>query len=225
MFGKTKMQKNNETEEIKDNTQNTASADNNAENTAADQELKENKNTGEKTPEELLAQKVADLEKKLAEAENRRLLALAEMDNQRKRFAKEMENLRHNTTQDTLFPFLQVFDHFTMAVAASANSDHIESLKKGMEMIQQEFDKAFADLGVEKIDALNKEFDPKLHDAVAQEASDTVPEGKVIRQWCAGYKMNDRLLKAASVVVSSGPAKKEETEVKAEESASENKEN
>ena len=64
MFGKTKMQKNNETEEIKDNTQNTASADNNAENTAADQELKENKNTGEKTPEELLAQKVADLEKK-----------------------------------------------------------------------------------------------------------------------------------------------------------------
>ena len=65
MFGKTKMQKNNEAEEIKDNTQNTASADNNAENTAADQELKEN--TAAKTPEELLAQKVADLEKKLQE--------------------------------------------------------------------------------------------------------------------------------------------------------------
>lgn len=210
MFGKTKMQKNNETEEIKDNTQNTASADNNAENTAADQELKENKNTGEKTPEELLAQKVADLEKKLAEAENRRLLALAEMDNQRKRFAKEMENLRHNTTQDTLFPFLQVFDHFTMAVAASANSDHIESLKKGMEMIQQEFDKAFADLGVEKIDALNKEFDPKLHDAVAQEASDTVPAGIVLRQWNMGYRIGDRLLKPATVIVSSGPAEEKQ---------------
>ena len=77
-------------------------------------------------------------------------------------------------------------------------------------MIQQEFDKAFADLGVEKIDALNKEFDPKLHDAVAQEASDTVPAGIVLRQWNMGYRIGDRLLKPATVIVSSGPAEEKQ---------------
>jgi len=117
-----------------------------------------------------------------------------------------MENLRYNVTQDTLFPFLQVFDHFTMAVSASESTMNVDALKKGMEMIQQEFDKAFSDLGVEKIDAPGKEFDPKLHEAVAQEASDTVPAGHVIKQWNFGYRIGDRLLKPAMVIVSSGKA-------------------
>ena len=69
----------------------------------------------EPTPEETIAALTA----KLAEAENQRLLALAEMDNQRKRAAKERENLRANVEQDTLLPFLQVFEHFTMAVNAA----------------------------------------------------------------------------------------------------------
>lgn len=208
MFGRDKMNKQNEAEEIKNKDQN---PENSAAETAADTRT-ENTDTAaaEKSPEELLNQKVADLEQKLADAENRRLLALAEMDNQRKRFAKEMENVRHNTTQDTLFPFLQVFDHFTMAVTASASTENIDSLKKGMEMIQQEFDKAFQDLGIEKVDALNKEFDPKLHEAVAQEASDTVPAGIVIRQWNMGYRIGDRLLKPAMVIVSSGPAEEKQ---------------
>lgn len=208
MFGRDKMNKQNEAEEIKNKDQN---PENSAAETAADTRT-ENTDTAaaEKSPEELLNQKVADLEQKLADAENRRLLALAEMDNQRKRFAKEMENVRHNTTQDTLFPFLQVFDHFTMAVTASASTENIDSLKKGMEMIQQEFDKAFQDLGIEKVDALNKEFDPKFHEAVAQEASDTVPAGIVIRQWNMGYRIGDRLLKPAMVIVSSGPAEEKQ---------------
>ena len=63
--------------------------------------------------------KLAEMEKKLAEAEKQRLLALAEMDNQRKRFSKELEALRYRVTQDTLFPFLQVMDHFSMAVKAA----------------------------------------------------------------------------------------------------------
>ena len=157
--------------------------------------------------------------------EEKRIRLIAEMENQRKRAAKDLESMRFNVMTDTLYPFFQVFDHFEMAVAACEKSDNIQALTAGMQMIGNEFARAFDDLGIVKIDAVGKDFDANSHDAVAQEASDTVPEGKVIRQWCAGYKMNDRLLKAASVVVSSGPAKKEETEVKAEESASENKEN
>ncbi len=152
------------------------------------------------------AEQIVILTKKLAEAENLRLLALAEMDNQRKRAVKERDNLRAHVEQDTLLPFLQVFEHFSMAVKATQNAQNVDAIVKGMEMIQAEFDKAFSELGVTKIDAMGKEFDPALHEAVAQEASDTVPAGIVLKQWSFGFKSGDRLLKPAMVIVSSGKA-------------------
>ena len=158
------------------------------------------------TPEE----KVAKLEKALLEMEDKRLRLLAEMENQRKRAVKDMEAVRYNTMTDTLHPFFQVFDHFSMAVAATETTTNMQSLLEGMKMIRAEFDRAFADLGIERIDATGKDFDPNTQEAMSQEASDTVPAGKVIRQWCFGYKMGDRLLKPANVVVSSGPAEKTE---------------
>ena len=158
------------------------------------------------TPEE----KVAKLEKALLEMEDKRLRLLAEMENQRKRAVKDMEAVRYNTMTDTLHPFFQVFDHFSMAVAATETTTNMQSLLEGMKMIRTEFDRAFADLGIERIDATGKDFDPNTQEAMSQEASDTVPAGKVIRQWSFGYKMGDRLLKPANVVVSSGPAEKAE---------------
>ena len=155
---------------------------------------------------EELEKKLEETEAKLKDAERLRLLALADMDNQRKRTAKEMENVRYNTTQDTVFPFLQVFDHFTMAVAAAEKSSSFESMLQGMEIIQKEFDKAFSDLDITVIDADGKPFDPAVHEAVAEEHSDTVPAGTVLRQWSRGYRCGTRLLKPAMVVVSSGPA-------------------
>ena len=158
------------------------------------------------TPEE----KVAKLEKALLEMEDKRLRLLAEMENQRKRAVKDMEAVRYNTMTDTLHPFFQVFDHFSMAVAATETTTNMQTLLEGMKMIRAEFDRAFSDLGIERIDATGKDFDPNTQEAMSQESSDTVPAGKVIRQWSFGYKMGDRLLKPANVVVSSGPAEKAE---------------
>lgn len=157
------------------------------------------------TPEE----KVEKLEKALLEMEDKRLRLLAEMENQRKRAVKDMEAVRYNTMTDTLHPFFQVFDHFSMAVAATETTTNMQSLLEGMKMIRAEFDRAFSELGIERIDATGKDFDPNTQEAMSQEASETVPAGKVIRQWSFGYKMGDRLLKPANVVVSSGPAEKE----------------
>ena len=163
----------------------------------------------EKTaPPETPEEKTAKLEKALLEMEDKRLRLLAEMENQRKRAVKDMEAVRYNTITDTLHPFFQVFDHFSMAVAATETTTNMKTLLEGMKMIRAEFDRAFADLGIERIDATGQDFDPNTQEAVSQEASDTVPAGKVIRQWCFGYKMGDRLLKPANVVVSSGPAEK-----------------
>ena len=154
------------------------------------------------TPEKLLE----EARLKLEAAEKKYLLLLADMENLRKRCMKDMESTRYNTMADTITPFLQVFDHFGMAVKASEQSDNLKMLLDGMKMIRSEFDKAFQELGVECIDAVGQDFDPNIHEAVSQEASDTVPAGKVIRQWNCGYKTGSRLLKPAMVVVSSGKA-------------------
>ena len=187
------------------------SAEKSAEQTAEAAEKEQPAPEAEKTPApEKPEEKVAKLEKALLEMEDKRLRLLAEMENQRKRAVKDMEAVRYNTMTDTLHPFFQVFDHFSMAVAATEATTNMQTLLEGMKMIRGEFDRAFSDLGIERIDATGQDFDPNTQEAMSQEASDTVPAGKVIRQWSFGYKMGDRLLKPANVVVSSGPAEKAE---------------
>lgn len=162
------------------------------------------------------AGKIAALEAKVKELEETRIRLIAEMDNLRKRASKDLETLRYSVTTDTLYPFFQVFDHFEMAVSAAEKSDNLKALTKGMKMISGEFGKAFSDLGIEQVNAVGKDFDPNTQEAVGMEDSETVPQGKVIRQWCMGYQMNGRLLKPASVIVSNGPAKAAEEEKKEE---------
>ena len=72
--------------------------------------------------------------------------------------------------------------------------------------------KAFDELGVKKIATVGVDFNPKYHEAAAHEASDEVPEGKIIREWSGGFTLGERLLRPARVVVSSGPAPQETTE-------------
>ena len=173
-----------------------------AQNTPEETVKEEQKETVPPTPEQLLE----EARLKLEAADKKYLLLLADMENLRKRCMKDMESTRYNTMADTITPFLQVFDHFGMAVKASEQSDNLKMLLDGLKMIHSEFDRAFQELGVECIDAVGKDFDPNVHEAVSQEASDTVPAGKVIRQWNCGYKTGSRLLKPAMVVVSSGKA-------------------
>ena len=172
------------------------------------EEIKKEEPVAEEKKQDAAAEKIASLEKTVAELEDKRIRLLAEMENQRKRALKDMESVRNNVMTDTLHPFFQVFDHFSMAVAATGATNNLQALLEGMKMIQAEFDKAFSELGIEKIDATGKDFDPTRHEAVSEEASETVPAGKVLRQWCFGYKCGERLLKPAGVVVSAGPAGK-----------------
>ncbi len=148
------------------------------------------------------------LQQDLADANDKLLRMHAEFDNFRKRSFKDLAHGRTMAQIDTVMPFLQVFDHFSMAMKSAEVSDNIEALKQGLDMILNEYNKAFEDLGIIKLDAVGQKFDPNLHEAMANEASDEVPEGTVIQQWSCGYKMGERLLKPARVVVSSGPADK-----------------
>ena len=147
------------------------------------------------------AEQIEILTRKLAEAERLRLLALAEMDNQRKRAAKERDNLRAHVEQDTLMPFLQVFEHFSMAVKAVHGAANVDAIVKGLEMIQTEFDKAFSELGVEKIDALGKEFNPEFHNAVMQTEDEELGENQIAEVLQKGYSKGDKIIRYAMVKV------------------------
>lgn len=162
----------------------------------------------EPTPEE----KIEALTAELAEEKDSLLRLRADFQNYRMRTAKEIANARMYGQTDTILPFLQVFDHFSMAMMAAEKSDNMDAIKQGLEMILKEYKKGLDELGVVAFDAVGEKFDPKLHDAMTNEPSDDVEEGYVIKQWNAGYKLGERLLRPATVVVSSGPAKDEQSE-------------
>lgn len=150
---------------------------------------------------------VDELKKELEQEKSKYLYLQAEYQNFRRRAAKDISDARARAVEDTLVPFLTVSDYLSMADAAANKSDNIEAIRQGLQMIIGQFFKAFEELGVQKFESVGKEFDPKLHDAVSNEPSAEVEEGKIIREWACGFKIGEKLLRPARVVVSSGPEK------------------
>lgn len=169
----------------------------------------------EPTPEEKLAAELAQLQSKY-------LYLQAEYQNYRKRVAKDLADARAFTVADTLAPFLSVFDYLTMAENAAENTDNLEAVRQGLKMIMGEFFKAFDEIGVKKFESVGKKFDPSLHDAVANEPSETVPEGQIIREWSGGFKLGEKLLRPARVVVSAGKKAPETEETSGENAEKDN---
>jgi molecular chaperone GrpE len=102
---------------------------------------------------------------------------------------------------------LPIVDNFEAALAAANNTSgaNVESLKTGVNMIHSQLKNFLSENGIEEIDAAGKPFDPNLHEAVSQRATDEVPEGHVAQQMRKGYRFRDRLLRPAMVVVAKKP--------------------
>jgi molecular chaperone GrpE len=131
------------------------------------------------------------------------LRTAAEMENLRKRTAREREEAIRYANQRLLEDLLPVIDNFEMGMQAAAQ-DTSSMIYIGMDMVRKQLNDFLAAQGVEEIKA-EGQFDANLHDAVSQEASD-LPEGEIIRFTRRGFKIRDRLLRPASVVVSSPSA-------------------
>jgi len=158
--------------------------------------------------EDILKQRTAELEMELAASKDKLLRAYADFDNFRKRTYKDMTEARTFVKIDTIQPVLNVFDHFKLALEASEKKPDFKVLDEGMKMILSEFMKAMSELGIDIIQVSEgQSFDPALHEAASKEPSDKHAEGSILRQWRQGYKMGERILRPASVVVSSGPLK------------------
>ena len=152
-----------------------------------------------------------ELKAKAAKAEEsweRLLRATADFENFKKRAARERQDAIKFANESLLRKMIAVLDNFDMALAAARDNQNnsAESLTTGINMIHQQFKNALTEAGVEEIDAAGKAFDPNWHEAVAQEETVELPEGQVLRQHRIGYKLRDRLIRPASVVVAKKPA-------------------
>ncbi len=137
----------------------------------------------------------------------------ADLDNYRKRMARDrMEAIQYGNG-NLLSTLLPVIDNFEMGLQAAENEDPNSMIYQGMAMVKKQLDDFLDENHVETIEITEgADFDPNLHEAIKQEPSDTVEEGKIIYAMRRGYKLKDRLLRPANVVVSQGEAAPEEEE-------------
>lgn len=160
--------------------------------------------------EPLSEQQIAELKEQAGKAQHyydQLLRTTADFENYKKRAARERQDAIRFANESLLEKILPVLDNFEMALsAANAANTSVQSLQAGVNMIHQQLKSAMMAAGLEEVDAAGKAFDPNLHEALSQQESADVPEGQVVQQVRKGYKLRDRLLRPASVVVAKKPA-------------------
>jgi molecular chaperone GrpE len=161
-------------------------------------------------PATLTPEQLEELKQRAAKADDnweRLLRTTADFDNFKKRAAREKQDAIKFANESLLQKLVPVLDTFDMALAATQTNQPgaVQSLQAGVSMIHQQLKSALAEAGLEEIDAADKPFDPNFHEAVSQQESTAVPEGQVLQQLRKGYKLRERLLRPATVVVAKAP--------------------
>lgn len=140
-----------------------------------------------------------------AELKDRLLRAQAEWDNSRKRILREKEEAVRYAGEAILERLLPVLDNFETGMQAAKTATDARAIAQGLEMVLAQFQQVLRDAGVEPINAVGQPFDPHRHEALGHHESHEHPEGHVLTQIRKGYKLKDRLLRAASVFVAKPP--------------------
>ncbi|MFT4687930.1 MAG: nucleotide exchange factor GrpE [Verrucomicrobiia bacterium] len=145
---------------------------------------------------------------KATEYWDRILRMTAEAENFKKRAARDRQEAVRYANERFTENLLPVLDSFNMAMAAAnaTGEPDLNSLKTGVQMILTQFNSVLKDAGVEELDATGKQFDPSWQEAMSEQETADTPDGQVLQQLRRGYKLKDRLLRAASVVVAKAPA-------------------
>ena len=130
---------------------------------------------------------------------------LADFDNYRKRVSRDREELVKFAASETVKDMLVTADNLALALGQAKDPE--DPFVKGVKLAYESFLKALKDHGAEPFESVGEELDPSRHEAIATLPSDSMEEGKISTEVKKGWMLNGRLLRAAQVVVSSGPAK------------------
>ncbi|WP_461201087.1 nucleotide exchange factor GrpE [Anoxybacillus sp. TBDG-1] len=149
----------------------------------------------------LAYEKIAQLEAKLAETENRFLRLHADFDNYRRRVRLDMEAAEKYRAQSLVADLLPILDNFERALQVQVEDEKAKSLLQGMEMVYRALIEALKKEGVEAIESVGKPFDPHVHQAVMQVDDQNYEPNTVVEEFQKGYKLKDRVIRPAMVKV------------------------
>lgn len=199
MNNKEDIEINNNIEEINENIEKTNIKESSTENISTKKESKFFKKKDDK-----FQKQIELLEENNEILKDKYLRLVAEYENYRKRTAKERIELSNNVKANLLLDFLPIIDDMDRALLhlkENDNGDFTNNLK-GIQLIADKFYKFLGNYGVAEIDAKGKEFDIDLHDAISRFPVQNEDEkGKIIEVVQKGYKMNDKVIRFAKVVV------------------------
>jgi molecular chaperone GrpE len=147
----------------------------------------------------------ADATSELAAANDRALRLQAEMQNLRNRTAREIADERRYAALPVLRDLLPVVDNIDRAIEAAEKAGEAENLLEGFRLVRQQLMTTLTQHQCEPITADGQPFDPNYHQAILQQPSADVPAGHVMMVTQTGYKLHDRVVRPAQVIVSSGP--------------------
>ena len=150
---------------------------------------------------------LAELEAARAEAAanyDRYVRAVAELDNYRKRTVRMRAETRDETLRDVLLQVAPVLDNLRRALRQE--TQEVDSLKQGIELICGQFNEVLKGYGLTEIESVGQPFDPEVHEALAEVPDDEQTPGTVIEEMEKGYKLDDKVVRYARVVVSKASA-------------------
>jgi molecular chaperone GrpE len=141
------------------------------------------------------------LEAALQESQDRLLRTQAELDNFRKRSRREYEESQRYREMDLLRDLMPVLDNVLRAVEAAEKTTDLESLRSGFRMTAQQIEKVLDAHGCRTIETDGQPFDPTVHDAICQQVAPGVPAGTIVGAASRGYRLHDRVVRPAQVIV------------------------
>jgi len=170
---------------------------------AAEQEIG-GPDPSERIPQPPVKEPAGKLKSDLETYKDLALRARADLDNYRKRMAREKEDATRYANTTFLERLIPILDNFEFGLQAARSGSSDSAVLDGMTMVYKQLQDFLAGSGVETVDATGQKFDPNLHEAIAQEDHPEAEEGTVVRQIRKGYKLRDRLIRPANVVVAKG---------------------
>jgi len=192
---------NKESQDLKESQEQKISDDKSAENNIS---TENNAANHENTSVEITDKKneTEDLNLKLKEANDKYLRLYADFDNFRKRALREKMELIKSAGEDILVQILPVMDNFERAMQSIKTAKDTDAVKEGIELIFNNFKEFLNQKGIKEIEAVNKEFDTDLHEAITKfPAQDESMKGKVVDVIQKGYFLNEKVVRFAKVVV------------------------
>lgn len=130
---------------------------------------------------------------------------MAELDNYRRRVAREIEQAAKFSVQPLVHDILPALDNLQRTIQAAEQSGNIDNLLTGLRMVTKQFDEIFAKHHAVPINAVGQPFDPNLHSALTQVPTAEHPPMTVLQEIERGYRMHDRVVRPARVIVSCAP--------------------